>query len=85
MPRVLVTAAAVLFLLTGCSQQIRNLTTTYWTSEGLYVGYWEGTCKPLLGCDLGNGHVQWCSLGADNSLSCQRQDEVSALLDRKAK
>ena len=74
--------AGSLLAITGCTTTIRNVTSTYWTQNGLYVGYWEGTCKPILGCGVGDGKVQWCALENDNGLSCSEQSEVSALLAR---
>lgn len=71
-------------LATGCTTTIRNVTATYWTSDGLYVGYWEGACKPFLGCGVGDGKVKWCALEADNSLLCREQDDLGRLLSRNA-
>jgi len=84
MTNLLKIAAVSLGLLAtaGCSTTIRNVTATYWTGEGLYVGYWEGNCKPMLGCNIGDGKAQWCALQPDNSLVCTEQNEVSALLSR---
>jgi hypothetical protein len=70
-------------LLSGCTLTIRNVTATYLTQDGLYVGYWEGTCKPIIGCGAGDGKAKWCSLNADNSLTCTEQTAVSEVLARK--
>lgn len=77
--------ASLLAIGTGCSTKIRNITAEAWTPQGVYVGYWEGTCKPFLGCDRGDGHVQWCTLDdGSNTLSCVNQSAVAPLLERKA-
>lgn len=83
--RLMLMVAATLSISAGCATKVRNLTASSWSSEGMYVAYWEGTCKALLGCDLGDGKLQWCTLNEDNSLTCAEQTEVSALLARKAK
>lgn len=81
----LVLAGTLLAVGTGCSTKIRNITAEGWSPQGVYVGYWEGTCKPFLGCDVGDGHVQFCSLDdATNTLTCVDQAAVLPLLDRKA-
>lgn len=80
----LLTAAALLAS-SGCAVKIRNVTAETWTPQGVYVGYWEGTCKAMLGCDAGDGHVQWCTLdAATNALTCVDQAAVAPLLARKA-
>lgn len=70
-------------LASGCTT-IRTVSSAGYTSQGVYVGYWEGECKPILGCGIGDGKVQYCKVEDDNSLSCTEQTEISALLARKA-
>ena len=71
--------------MSGCTQ-IRNITATAYTPQGVYVGFWEGTCKPVLGCDVGDGKVQFCRLDAStNALVCEEQTSMTPLLDRKTK
>lgn len=41
-----------------------------------YVTYWEGHCKPVLGCGAGESHVKRCRVAADNSVTCT--DEAAA-------
>lgn len=70
---------------TGCATQIRRVTAQGWdeageNTSGVYVAYWEGTCKQMLGCNAGDGFMQWCALQADNSLVCTPQESVNALL-----
>lgn len=74
--------ATVLFA-AGCTTTIRNVTSTFWTSDGLYVGYWEGVCKPFLGCGIGDGKVKWCALEDNNALVCREQDDIGRLLSRQ--
>ena len=81
----LATLSLGLVLMASCSTTIRNVTSTYWTGDGLYAAYWEGDCKPVLGCGIGDGKVQWCKLQEDNSLVCVEQPAMSAVLDRKSK
>lgn len=70
--------------LTGCATKIRNLTAETWGDQGVYVGYWEGTCKAVIGCDAGDGFVSFCALNPDtNTLSCAEQTAVTPLLARK--
>ncbi|MCB9671288.1 MAG: hypothetical protein H6734_17530 [Alphaproteobacteria bacterium] len=81
----LVLLAAVLAANTACVTKLRNITAMSTTDQGVYVGYWEGTCKPVLGCDVGDGKVQFCKLDpASNALSCTEQGAITPLLDRKA-
>ncbi len=80
----LFTVLAIGVLLSGCATKIRNLTAETWSGNGVYVGYWEGTCKPFLGCDAGDGKVSFCKLDpATNVLACQEQDAIAPLLARK--
>lgn len=67
---------------TACTTTIRNISHGIYTENGAYIGYWEGVCKPILGCGVGDGKVQYCKLQPDNSLQCEEQTEVSALLAR---
>jgi hypothetical protein len=78
-------AAAVLASTTGCFPTIRSITAQTWDGDGkgVYVAYWEGIASPFAG--PGDGHVSWCTLNADNSLSCTKQESVDSLLDRKYK
>lgn len=69
-------------LLTSACATIRTVSSSEMTSDAIYVGYWEGDCKPILGCGTGDGKVQHCRVNADNSLTCTEQTEVSALLSR---
>lgn len=71
----------------GCTTTIRNLTAETWDGDGkgVYIAYWEGTCKPFLGCDAGDGKVMWCTIGADNGLSCVPQESANAVLSKKNK
>ena len=71
---------------TGCATKMRNITAQAVTDQGVYVGYWEGSCKAVLGCDVGDGKVQFCKLDpATNALQCEEQAAMTPLLDRKAK
>ncbi len=84
MRNALVTLLVVAVIpLAGCSTKIRNITAQSWSHQGIYVGYWEGTCRAMLGCDAGDGKVTFCDLKDDNSLTCTEQAEVSKLLARK--
>lgn len=77
--------AGVLLATAGCSTKIRNVTAMSTTTQGIYVGYWEGTCKAILGCDVGDGKVKFCKLDpATNALTCDEQAAIAPLLDRKA-
>ncbi len=66
---------------TACATKIRTITANVGTEQGMYVGYWEGTCS--MGCSIGDGHAMFCKLNPDNTLNCSEQTEVSALLSRK--
>lgn len=79
----LLLAAGLIGSMTGCSVQIRTITANAMTKQGVYVGYWEGTCQPVIGCGIGDGKATFCTVNADNGLSCSEQTEVSALLARK--
>ncbi|TNE91396.1 MAG: hypothetical protein EP330_05360 [Deltaproteobacteria bacterium] len=80
----LLPAAILLALGTGCSMKIRNVTAEAWSEDGAYVAYWEGTCKPILGCDRGDGKVMWCVLDpSTNAMTCTEQEAISPLLSRK--
>lgn len=82
MKKLLIAAMALMITGTGCATKIRNITAETWEAngKGVYIGYWEGTCKVLLGCNAGDGHVKWCTIQADNSLTCVEQDSVNTLL-----
>lgn len=84
---LLAAVTAFVGLQTACTTTIRNITAQAWRDDGnaLYVGYWEGDCKPILGCGVGNGKVQLCTLQPDNSLACSDQESVNVLLATKNK
>jgi hypothetical protein len=75
--------AALLVAASGCATKVRTVTANGLTKDGVYVGYWEGTCYPFLGCGIGDGKVTFCTLNADNSLTCTEQTSVDTLLARK--
>ena len=83
MTRTLLFCGLVGMTLSACTT-LRTVTAAGKTSDSLYVAYWEGNCKPVLGCGIGDGKVQHCVVEADNSLTCTEQTEVSALLARQA-
>ena len=73
-------------LAAGCSTKIRNVTAMSTTTQGIYVGYWEGTCRSVLGCDVGDGKVKFCKLDpSTNALTGTSQAAIEPLLDRNAK
>lgn len=77
---------AALAIGTGCATKVRTVTAEAWgqDGQGVYVAYWEGTCKAILGCDRGDGKVTWCTLDpASNALTCNEQTEVAKVLARK--
>lgn len=78
-------AAALLASATGCFPTIRTVTAQTWDGDGkgVYIGYWEGIASPFAG--PGDGHIQWCSIQPDNSLSCKDQESIDTLLDHKNK
>lgn len=68
----------------GCLT-VRNVTAAGTSSRGAYVAYWEGACKPVLGCDRGDGKVTFCKLDpATNQLDCREQLAITPLLARDA-
>lgn len=68
-------------VLTGCTTA-RVATDITWTdNERVYLSYWEGSCKPLLGCDRGSSHVKMCSVKPDNSMLCQEQKDIDKVLN----
>ena len=73
---------AVVFMSSACAT-VRTVSSSEMTSDAIYIGYWEGDCKPILGCGVGDGKVKHCRVNADNSLTCTEQEEVSALLSRR--
>ncbi len=73
---------AVALMSSACAT-IRTVSSAEMTSDAIYVGYWEGECKPVLGCGVGDGKVKHCRVNDDNSLTCTEQEEVSALLSRR--
>ena len=82
--RTLILMGALGAMASGCTT-IRTVSASGMTSDSLYVAYWEGDCKPILGCGVGDGKVQHCVIADDNSLTCTEQTEVSALLSRSNK
>ena len=74
---------AVAFMSIACAT-IRTVSSAEMTSDAIYIGYWEGECKPILGCGVGDGKVKHCRVNDDNSLTCTEQTEVSALLSRSS-
>jgi hypothetical protein len=83
MTRWMLLSAAVLGA-SGCVT-VRNVTAMGVSDRGAYVAYWEGDCKPVLGCDRGDGKVKFCKLDpATNALDCQEQMAITPLLARDA-
>lgn len=90
----LAAVGALLLMSAGCSTTIRRIAVTYYTSPavdpgstlGAYVGYWEGDCKPFLGCGIGDSKIQWCALDeGTNALNCSEQTNAGEVLSRKTK
>lgn len=81
----IVLLALGLLVSTGCSVTIRNITAQSWDGDGkgVYVGYWEGVCKPIVGCGTGDGRIKWCKIDETNHLICEEQMEVFNLLQAK--
>ncbi len=75
---------ALVVMQAGCVTKIRNITAEAITDQGLYVAYWEGSCKPILGCGVGEGKVQFCKLHpSTNGLVCKEQMDVAPLIATK--
>lgn len=75
---------ALASMASGCLT-VRNVTAAGVSSRGAYVAYWEGDCKPVLGCDRGDGKVTFCKLDpATNALDCREQMAITPLLARDA-
>jgi hypothetical protein len=85
-------ACAALFLLAGCSNQVRYRTAGHWmsTTDGkpvLYQTYLEGTCSSGFaglgkGCSDTNSKLKRCTLNADNTLACVEDTEANKMLNK---
>lgn len=65
----------------GCSTKIRSVTNTHWVNDQVYLSYWEGSCKPVFGCDRGKSIVSRCNINADNTLTCVEETAVNDILN----
>ena len=45
-----------------------------------YLTYWEGHCKPILGCGQGETFVKRCTVQGDNSVSCVDEADATKAL-----
>lgn len=45
-----------------------------------YMTYWEGSCKPILGCGRGDTFVKRCTVQADNSVVCVDEADATKAL-----
>jgi hypothetical protein len=83
---VVVLLAVASAFATGCATTKRAVTNTVWrdtpSENHLYLSYWEGTCRMLMGCSKGDSHVKLCTAEKDNELKCEDQSEIDKLLNQ---
>lgn len=46
-----------------------------------YLSYWEGHCKPILGCGRGDTHIKRCKVNADNTVACVEEPIATKALN----
>ena len=46
-----------------------------------YLTYWEGNCKPVLGCGRGDTHVKRCRVNPDNTVACVEEANATKALN----
>ena len=46
-----------------------------------YLTYWEGNCKPVLGCGRGDTHVKRCRVNPDNTVACVEESNATKALN----
>ena len=46
-----------------------------------YLTYWEGNCKPVLGCGRGDTHVKRCRVNPDNTVACVEEPNATKALN----
>lgn len=73
----------------GCSTTMRSLSAEAWVAppgseaktsgmaHNYYLTYWEGNCKPVLGCGAGTTKVKRCNVAEDNSMTCVDEEEAT--------
>jgi hypothetical protein len=50
-------------------------------SSHYYVSYWQGSCRPFLGCGAGVTAVRRCRVEADNSATCADEPDMARALN----
>ncbi|MBK9259694.1 MAG: hypothetical protein IPM54_07615 [Polyangiaceae bacterium] len=92
MKKLVMIAAAALFVLGGCAKPVRYRTAGHWTMppEGkptLYQTYLEGNCSSGFagfgqGCSDTNSKLKRCTLNDDNTLTCVEDAEANKMLNK---
>ncbi|MCX7958703.1 MAG: hypothetical protein N3B13_06620 [Deltaproteobacteria bacterium] len=71
----------ILMLFSACSTTVRSITHTRWEKDYAYFTYWEGTCKPILGCEKGKSVIKRCNYNDDNTAICVEETAAFEVLN----